>query len=79
MYETTGVLAPVVQAYLNGDAMTPPQISTMRAYLRQWIQSPVWGDDPAVEKLRSELYTLLTSRDLKLWLKAAWVLGIDPL
>lgn len=38
MNETSGVLRPAVEAYLNGTEMTPGQIVAMRGYLRQWVQ-----------------------------------------
>jgi hypothetical protein len=44
MNETTGVLRPAVEAYLNGDPMTGEQIAAMRAkdatdlwIFRQWL------------------------------------------
>jgi hypothetical protein len=79
MHETSGMLAPVVQAYLEGNAMTPPQVATMRAYLKQWIASPVWGDDPTIDKLRDQVQTLHTRAQVAAWLHDALDLGIDPL
>ena len=46
MHEISGVLAPAVKAYLTGGAMTPGQIAAMRAYVRQWIDAPIWDQNP---------------------------------
>jgi hypothetical protein len=43
-HETSGVLKPVVAAYLEGAKMTAKQIRLMRLYLKQWIDSPFWPD-----------------------------------
>lgn len=77
-YETTGTLRPVIKAYLTGDEMTDEQIAAMRAYLRQWIEAPVWKGD-VIEDLRQALDGL-TSRDaIAAWLATAMDNGIDPL
>jgi len=51
MFETTGVLRPAVEAYLNHGEMTEPQIAALRAYLRQWIAGPWRG--PGIDRLRA--------------------------
>ena len=89
MHETSGVLRPAVEAYLAGGTMTPEQIAAMRAYLRQWIMSPVWDQYPyateddlaAVAALR-RLVECLTSRVMiEAWvtLAGAESIGMDPL
>ena len=45
MWETSGVLRPAIMAYIDGHTLTAAQCATMRAYLRQWVGSPVWGND----------------------------------
>lgn len=75
--ETSGVLRPAVEAYLNGWPMTPQHIAALRAYLRQWIAGAWCGD--AVPDLRSRIDSL-TSRDaISRWLDDALDPGIDPL
>jgi hypothetical protein len=78
MDETTGVLRPVVEAYLRGEPMTPFQVAAMRAYLRQWIASPTYqGDD--IDRLRRRVNGLLSREDISQWLDEAETEGIDPL
>jgi hypothetical protein len=85
--ETSGVLRPAVEAYLSGLPMSAPQIATMRAYCRQWINAPVWDDNPhAGDAERQQLAMLrrlaevIASREtLSAWLAAASDAGMDPL
>jgi hypothetical protein len=87
MAETTGVLRPAVEAYLTGAPLTEQQIAMLRAYLRQWIFSPVWDRNPhaspaaaaSLAKLRAGI-SKLTSRDaIDVWIHAATASGLDPL
>jgi len=78
-HETTGVLRPVIEAYLNGKELDPAQVLVMRAYLRQWIQSPVWYGGEELERLRTSLEAIQTRRDISAWLDAALEEGFDPL
>jgi len=75
MNETSGVLRPVVEAYLKGGNLNPEQIVTMRAYLRQWIMAPAWR---GVENLRRSVDNIRTQADLDHWLDRALNEGIDP-
>jgi hypothetical protein len=80
MHEQSGLLRPVVQAYLEGDELSPAQMALMRAYLRQWICSPVWrsgGGD--IDLLRATVGSLTTRRDISRWLEVAERNGVDPL
>ena len=78
-YETSGVLYPVVEAYLYGNPMTPEQVAIMRSYLRQWIQSPVWYGGEALAKLQTGVDAIQTREDIDAWLCAALKEGLDPL
>ncbi len=77
MFETTGALRPAVEAYLNHEEMTEPQIAALRAYLRQWIAGPFKG--PAIDRLRLAVDALLSRVAISRWLDAAMDEGIDPL
>ena len=50
MYEESGVLRPAVEAYLNGEPLTAGQVKLMRLYLKQWIDSPVWDENPVADE-----------------------------
>lgn len=77
MHETSGVLRPAVEAYLNDLPMTDGQIVAMRAYLRQWINGGFRG--PIVEELRERIDSLTTQHAIKSWLTRADYAGVDPL
>lgn len=79
MHETSGVLRPVVEAYLAGDPLTTMQIATMRAYLRQWIAAPAWKGSAEIVALRARIEGLTDRAAIDRWLDDAEVLGIDPL
>jgi len=78
MNETSGVLRPAIETYLDGGNLPPEQVVTMRAYLRQWIDAPGWLG-PEVEQLRSEIDGLTSHSAIKNWINQASELGIDPL
>lgn len=76
IHETSGVLRPVVMAYLEGGRLTERQIATLRAYLRQWIMADGWED---VDELRASIDSLTTREAIHDWLDRALDAGIDPL
>jgi hypothetical protein len=77
MNETSGVLAPAVEAYLADRDMTGEQVAAMRAYLRQWIAADWIG--PKIEGLRAGIDGLQNRETIKVWLGEADQAGIDPL
>jgi len=76
--ESTGVLQPVVLAYLRGRRLNYQEIAIMRAYLRQWIMSPVWAGFE-VDLLRKALDFIDDYDSLRRWIDSATDEGIDPL
>lgn len=78
MFETSGVLRPAIEAFLNGGEMTGSQIAAMRAYLRQWIACSLWVG-PMVDVLRTQVDEIATRADIDRWLNRAAAEGIDPL
>lgn len=86
LYETTGVLRPAVEAYLAG-SMSPEQIAAMRAYLRQWIEAPVWDLNPHASpderawltNLRRRVDYLTSFAAIQAWIDEATDAGMDPL
>jgi hypothetical protein len=88
MDETSGVLRPAVRTYLrHDDPLTEAHVAALRAYLRQWIVSPVWDQNPhatetdgeMLAELRHGVDRLHTREAIDLWLYEADALGIDPL
>lgn len=78
MYESSGVLMPTVAKYLRGERLGELDIPIMRAYLRQWIMSPVWSGE-GVDELRRAIDGILDHDAVNRWLMDAEHIGIDPL
>lgn len=78
MKETSGVLAPAVEKYLQGDDLDAAELAAMRAYLRQWVNAPGFIG-PDVRRLRREIDQVTTNETLRSWLERALDAGIDPL
>lgn len=87
MHETSGVLRPAVEAYLNQRPMSKKQIAAMRAYLRQWIAAPLWDQNPHatayhrawLDQMRLRVDGLKDLEEIDRWLSDAIDAGIDPL
>lgn len=83
-HETGGRLRIAVEAFLFERLMTVRDVALMRAYLRQWIDSPAWDmnpmHDPApLAALRASAAKIQSVGDIRRWIKAALDQGIDPL
>lgn len=85
MYEIGGKLRPAMKRYLSDETSEPGDVDLIRAYLRQWIDSPVWNDGADDEtrsdlaRLRAEVATLRSNGDITRWVEDAVDMGIDPL
>jgi hypothetical protein len=79
MHETSGVLRPAVEAYLNGEPLSPSDVRILRAYLFQWVQSPVWAPSGILEALRLRVAAIADEGELRACVNAAVELGLDPL
>jgi hypothetical protein len=75
MDESTGVLRPVVEAYLSGQRLSAEQLLVMRAYLHQWMEEP-WKT-PMLDVLRTQIGDIATQEDLDRWVARALEADID--
>lgn len=75
--ETSGVLKPAIEAYLDGQDLTPRQIGAIRGYFRQWMLGSWRG--PLLDVLRTQVEEITTRQDITAWLDRAQDEGIDPL
>lgn len=76
--ETSGVLKPAVETYLQDMPMTDRDIASMRLYFRQWIDAPEFRGE-MVDALRVQVDSITTRDDIDRWLDRAIDAGIDPL
>ena len=87
LFEQGGELGPAMTRYLQSQPLTDRDIVLIRAYFRQWINSPVWEYDPhkaadsvaALARLRAAVDELKTAGDIRVWAAMASAEGIDPL
>jgi hypothetical protein len=87
MDETGGELVPAVKRYLQGYRLSSRDIALIAAYLRQWIESPVWDQNPHMSeegraelaRLRELARVLLNQPTIDAWLSLAVEFGVDPL
>jgi hypothetical protein len=88
MYETGGLLASALERYLKHPSrLTVRDLGLIRAYVCQWIDSPVWNQNPhgglrwleELADLRRTAHAIASPRTLATWLAAAVSAGVDPL
>jgi hypothetical protein len=79
MHETSGALEPVVRDYLNGNRLSPEQVKLMRAYLYQWVNSPVWAPSGTLEVLRLAVAGIENQWGIAKCIEGMELLGMDPL
>jgi hypothetical protein len=85
MYETGGKLVPAMERYLKGELAEPDDVNLIRAYLRQWIDSPVWDGGAegetrtSLDHLRRTVRQIASRAAVDMWLESALDLAIDPL
>lgn len=79
-HETSGVLAPVVQAYLNGEKLNAFELRIMQNYVYQWVAHPTWKEtNGRLQTLILKVAAIETQADLQQCIEAATLLGLDPL
>jgi len=88
MWETSGHLADAVEQYLDdANACTLRQLALLRAYFKQWVDSPVWDMNPShdeesraeLARLRLQCDGITNVADMRAWIAAAIRIDIDPL
>jgi hypothetical protein len=85
--ETGGQLHEAIGRYLEAPGrMTSKDIALVRAYICQWVNSPVWELNPLhyaeslteLADLRESARLLFTVADIHAWIDRALDAGIDP-
>jgi hypothetical protein len=79
MDEIGGALQEIVPAFLMEEPLTQEEIDLMRAYLWQWVKSPVWAPSGCLESLRLQVAAITSREDIDRAIGAAVDLGMDPL
>jgi hypothetical protein len=77
--ETNRELARVVTRYLNGYPLKEAEVYLMRAYLWQWVKSPVWAPSGALKALRLRVAAIAGATDVAAAIEVMVELGMNPL
>jgi hypothetical protein len=85
--ETGGQLAPAIERLIHRQDLSPTDIHFIRAYFKQWVDSPVWEQNPGADKrylrflrrLRKSAGAIKTENDIRTWMRWAVSFGLDPL
>ena len=87
MNEMSGRLAPAVWTWLTFPGeITADDLALLRAYVIQWIDSPVWDPNPFADEqsrlildmLRTNAHRIASGEDLANWVKLAVEFCVDP-
>jgi len=86
-FESSGVLAPAIERYLKNETLTIRDVTLIRRYFEQWINSTVWDQNPnhdaesraELARLRKTAAAIATARDIRDWVHEALDIGVDPL
>lgn len=79
MHEASGALEPVILAFLHDEELDEAQVKLMKAYLWQWVKSPVWAPSGPLEALRLRVAAIETYQDVAQAVHALTEEGMDPL
>lgn len=85
--ETGGELASAVERYIRGGELSVRDLALIRAYLRQWVDSPAWDANPAatdlsnrrLTQLRGKVFNAATREQIDQCINMAVDMGMDPL
>jgi hypothetical protein len=78
MTEETGVLSAAVEAYFDGERLTPPQVAVIKAYLRQYIERAMLTADAKRHLLLQQIEKLRTTREIERFADEVAEYGVEP-
>lgn len=87
LYETGGELAEAMRRYIGNEELSVRDLGLIRAYLRQWVDSPAWDANPAasdlskrrLNRLRAKVFDAMTKERIDQCVEMAVDMGMDPL
>lgn len=77
----------MIARYLNGESLSVRDVLILRTYLRQWVDSTAWDDNPylnnrgrlLLSELRFQAQHADTPQRIDACIRAAIEMGMDPL
>ena len=82
--ETDGDLAAAMRRYIGREELSVRDVGLIRAYLRKWVDSPIWDVLPSassrqLSRLRERVFTAGSREQIDECVKTAKELGMNPL
>lgn len=86
-FETGGELRPAIERYICGEELTVRDLYLIKAYLKQWVDSPAWEANPhltpegvaQLSLLRAKVSQARTAPQLVACVELAGEMGMNPL
>jgi hypothetical protein len=78
MTEQSGLLEPAVEAYLNGEALSPAELDLIKQYLRQYIERAMMSGEANRGALLRRAEALRNSRDIERFADELSEYGVEP-
>ena len=78
MTEQSGRLEAAVEAYLDGDPLSPPTLDLIKQYLRQYLERAIMTGDAKRNILIGKLAMLRNNRDIERFADDLAELGVEP-
>ena len=78
MTEQTGRLSGAVEAYLDGEKLSPAALDLIQQYLRQYVERAVLTGDANRALLLKKIATLRSARDVERFADDLAEVGIEP-
>lgn len=78
MTEQTGRLAPAVDAYFNGEKLSPEALSLIKQYLHQYLERAVLSTDARRAALLARIDKLRSTREIERFADELAEFGVEP-
>jgi hypothetical protein len=78
MTEQSGKLEAAVEAYFNGEALAPAEMTLIKLYLRQYLERAVLTGDANRARLLQRIDDLRTTRDVERFADDIAEYGVEP-
>jgi metallophosphoesterase superfamily enzyme len=78
MEEQSGVLAPAINKYMNGESLNQQDLNLLRQYLRQYLERAVLTGDAKRQLLLDRVAKLRSGRDIERFAEELAEYGVEP-
>jgi hypothetical protein len=78
MTEQTGKLEEAMDAYFNGDRLTPQALNLIKQYLKQYIERALMTGDAKRHEMLQKSAALRNNREIELFIDNIAEFGVEP-